>query len=229
MGIVPLFNTWHYSYNIEVFYDTMLYDGIRVCAEKPINKWSPLPVFEKTSEGDGDRLFWFLHLTTFEEFLRRRSANSGNPKKHFPTLETYEKIMEKVGGFLSIDSYDKKSFIEDYNLLRRKEHMDGRELIKVFWDTNEKFPIEWLKVARLITDKVVAIYLIADDDKSFSDLNSASILDKNGYCMYGLVKIIEHLCNKHYYSFDCGISGDYGGYKRKIFLDRVNLKNVRID
>jgi len=227
----PYFDTWHYCYNIEVFYDEMIYDNGTVYPEKQINKWSPLPVFtSKELEQSSKGLYWFLRMTTFNEFLERRSAQSSSPKKHFPSVETYHKFDKKIDAPLVVSEYSKKEFVCDYDKLRRKEHTNGKELVKAFWKTNKRFPLEWLKVARVIKDSnTVAVFLIADDGISYSDLNSASILDKNGYCVYGLVKMVEHLCKNGYRFFDCGISGSFGGYKHKIFLDGVTLKNVKLN
>jgi len=230
-GLEPYFGTWHYAYNIGVFYDSMLYDGKSVYSNKQINKWSPPPVYTKENIVPGnDGPYWFLRLTTLYDFLRRRSETSSNPKKHFPSLETYAKTERKMASVYLDEPYNKKLFVDDYDSLRKKEHLSGRELINTFWETNKRFPIEWLRVVRILNEgRLVAIYLIADDGRSYSDLNSASIIDSSGWCIYGLVKIIEYLCGHGYRFFDCGISGDYGGYKKKIFLDSVGLKNVRIN
>lgn len=56
---------------------------------------------------------------------------------------------------------------------------------------------------------------------SASLLNLASIIDSRGIGKIMLVELVRYLCEHGYKYFDAGVSGDYGGYKKSIFLDSI--------
>lgn len=188
---------WHYSFNEELVRE----DG------KPLNKWSPSPNEPHIPIG---KTYWFLRLTTFDDFLKRRSALSHNPKKHFPSVETYYKNNNDCK--LEYLSFDKKRFIEVYDALRD----GGHSAKKILKDIN--MPEKWY---RLVLFGKESMAWLADDGKSASLLNLASVKDGRGLGIRMLVELVKYLCENGYKYFDAGISGDYGGYKRKIFLDAI--------
>ena len=64
-----------------------------------------------------------------------------------------------------------------------------------------------------------------EDGRSCSGINLASVKDKHSYGKLLAVEVIKSLCERGYFSFDCGISESYGGYKVDIFLDVVSADN----
>jgi len=184
---------WHYSFNAEL--------------KDNRNKWCPV----QGGEIPQGKTFWFLRLTTFEDFLKRRSEVSGNPKKHFPTLETYAKLTcERI---LKYEPFDRTRFIDMYNRLKRGKHHSAKSMLK-----DIALPEKWYRLATLNND---GICWLADDGISASLLNLASAIDSRGIGKIMLVELVRYLCEHGYKYFDAGISGDYGGYKKRIFLDSI--------
>lgn len=98
-------DSWHHSWDIARFFDEMyIYEHrahVYVFHTKPLNPWSPAPLFTNDKALDTliaqvDCPFWLLKLTDFDGFLARRSALSSNPKKHFPTRQTYQRHADKL-------------------------------------------------------------------------------------------------------------------------------------
>ena len=182
---------WHYSFN----------DGIKK------NKWCP----DRDGKIPKGKTFWYLKLTTFRDFLERRSESSSKPKKHFPTLETYKKIDGKY--VLEYSAFERGLFVERYNALKRNGHHGAESMLKDVGH-DEK----WYRLALLGSD---GICWLGDDGKSASLLNLASIIDGRGIGKIMLTELVKYLCDHSYTSFDAGVSGDYGGYKKSIFLDSI--------
>lgn len=219
-------NIWHYSFNFEHFYDSMNFDGNSVYAARPINQWSPRPVFtnqkqDRAGKINGKNPYWFCELTTFDAYLKRRDSLSHRKKNHFPSTRSFTKKHELLGGKLIIKDFDKSRFIKVYDYLRRKEHMAGLDLVDNFYNNNQGIPENWLKTIELAADGVKAIGFIIDDGKSNSLFNLASVLDKNSWGLYLLALWIKDCCHRGIRFVDCGISGTYGYYKDAFFLDAI--------
>lgn len=220
---------WHYSFNIEKFYDHMFLvsDGkyIRLQAPRQLHQWAPLPIFTNKhldSIGASSSPFWICRLSTFDEFLLRRSLQSSKPRKHFPTLQTFEKKDLALNGRLVISNLETNSFIEIYDSLRRSTHLSGSETLSVFFRSNIGVPKEWFKMMTLTTsDSITGIGLLVDDGVSQSLINLASIIDKNRYGLYMLSLWTKECCQMGRKFIDAGISGTYGIYKNQIFLDSI--------
>jgi hypothetical protein len=211
-GLKPLL--WHYSYNLEHFYDHMVYEDGCIFAETRVNQWSPIPTFIKNP-------FWVCKLTTFEDYLKRRDKVSRYPDRNFPTTTTFWKKDKQLKGELLINRLDEETFITTYNELRRPDHMEGKELLNYIWKMNVGLPREWLKMMILKSDGIKAIGLIIDDDISNHLYNMASIIDKNGWGLYMITLWIKDCCERGIKFVDAGVSGTYGHYKDVIYLDTV--------
>lgn len=155
------------------------------------------------------KTFWFLHLTTFNDFLSRRSEISHKPKKHFPTMETYKKPEHE----LIYRDYDFNEFANIYDKLRRGNHKSAKAMKKEI-----RVDAKWCRIA---TYGNTGVCWLADDGRSASLINLASVIDNTGVGLTMLVEVVRYLCESGYKSFDAGVSGYYGGYKNKIFLDSI--------
>ena len=225
----PPLSLWHYSFNIEYFFDHMhlVSDGKLIHLQAPcsLNQWSPKPIFVnkflKPVESNGNP-FWVCRLSSFNEFLLRRSLQSKKPRKHFPTLQTFEKKDLALKGSVVIDKIESNFFIEIYDLLKRPEHLSGSEVLSILHRVNIGLPFSWIKTLTLyVNESPVGIGLIIDDGKSQSLNNLASKIDANRFGLYMLSLWIRECCNLNYKTVDAGISGTYGIYKNQIFLDSV--------
>lgn len=228
-NLVPIGGLWHYSFNVEHFFPYMLLkekDGATfLYAPGAINQWAPLPVFTDALISLPDRMagrnpFWFCRLSTFNDFLDRRSALSRNPRKHFPTRQTFQKKDVKLQGQLFVNDLNENSFREIYERLRRPEHLNASETLNVFYRSNVSTPRHWFKMITLsIGGSIVGIGLIVDDGRSQSLVNLASVIDSNRLGLYMLTLWIQDCCFSSKQSVDAGISGTYGIYKDQLFLD----------
>jgi len=129
---------WHYSFNDE-------FKGKR-------NKWCPAKNIPK------GKTYWFLRLTTFDDFLKRRSEISGNPKKHFPTLETYQKL--KCEHVLKYELFDRDKFVKTYNGLKRSKHHSAESMLK-----DISLPEKWYRIAIMGNDGIC--WLVDDGNICF--------------------------------------------------------------
>jgi hypothetical protein len=185
---------WHYSFSDEM---------------KPFrNKWCP-ELRDGTAYVPSGKTFWYLKLTTFEGFLKRRSEASRNPKKHFPSIETYRKPEHE----LIYKPYDFNEFACIYDKLKRPEHKSAHKMKK-----EVKIDGALCRMAMYGTE---GICWIVDDGRSASLINLASVIDNRGVGIVMLVELVKYLCENGYKSFDAGVSGYYGGYKHKVFLDSI--------
>jgi hypothetical protein len=236
-GLLPWRGLWHYSFDLERFHKRLgaLYVGRRcryLYGEKPLNQWSPRPLYcspgwEETCRDvvqDEANPYWYLRLTTFEEFLDRRSAVSRKPKKHFPSKHTYSKHDRKYKARFRVLDLEDSEFVDAYDRLRRPDHLDGQGVCETLVSSSPGLPRDWMKVASLEIDgRTVAVSLLVDDGRSCSMVNLASELGPGSLGVYLAAKTVEHLCARGYESFDSGVSGAYGYYKKKIFLDTVSV------
>jgi hypothetical protein len=209
----------------------------------PVNKYSPALIYSNkdrviiktinilSTKYDNKnklfrKIFWFIRLGSFESFLSRRSETSTRPDKHFPTIETYEKIKKKVNATFQVTKFNKDRFCTIYDNLKKETHLTGREIID---DMNKKYPQlpqEWIQIGELYANgEVVSIALLIDDNKSMSLVNIAAKRSSNSYGIYLCTEVVKYCCERRYYSFDAGVSGIYGVYKDKIYLDSYEIKS----
>ena len=237
---------WHYSFQKKLlnqdFYLKKTINGKISLFSDPYNQWSPAPLFtnsdslhkiksnnivnEKYDRGNKTKrkIFWFLKLENFTDYLEERTQLSSKPSKHFPTLKTYNKKRNNVNGSMEIKPFNELFFYKHYNALKQPQHYDGEKIFESLIFNNPGLPKKWIKMATLShEEEIVAIFLLIDDGESISLFNLAS---KRSQLSFGLVlctDIIKFYCKIGYYSFDAGVSGKYGTYKDKIFLHSMDL------
>lgn len=235
-------NIWHYSFNAIFqqadFKFVKMKNGVKVLYSRAHNQFSPLlaytnvdsEIFLKETNAilnsfnelneNYRQIFWFLGINSFHNFLERRSNTSSKPKKHFPSLESYDKYRSKINGEIKIDKFDKGFFFEHYNNLKLDEHMTGEELLELFTRNNPIFDTTWLRTASLThNNSIVAIAILVDDGKSLNLENIAAKRDALSFGVFLCTELVKYCCENNYFSFDAGVSGLYGSYKQKIFLD----------
>jgi len=226
LNLTPIMGIWHYSFNFEHFYDQMNFDDGKIFADRPVNQWSPRPIFtnkkvDRAGKIPGKKPFWMCELTTFDGFLKRRDKLSKRGKSHFPTTKSFARKDSLLEGKLVTKNFDKDYFIGVYDSLLRPGHMIGIDLVNNLHKNNKGLPEAWLKTIELDAGGVKAIGLIIDDHKSNSLFNLASVLDKNSWGLYLLALWIKDCCERGIKFVDCGISETYGYYKDAFFLDTV--------
>ncbi|RAP32046.1 hypothetical protein DID75_05445 [Candidatus Marinamargulisbacteria bacterium SCGC AG-410-N11] len=233
LNLKPYFELWHFTFNISYFYTNFkfIHIGKRylLFPTTKLNQWSPFVIFsnfelslEPLSKHNQHNPFWFYKLSTFENFLTRRSNESHKPKKHFPSLETYPKLQKKLDVSFDIINFSIDNFTMYYDNLKRPDHDSATTIMSILLKNYPGLTQNWLRLALLKQDNnVLAIALIIDDGKSISLQNIASKMSSHGYGVFLCVEILKYYSSKQYYSFDAGISAQYGCYKNKIFLDSV--------
>ena len=234
-------NIWHYSFNDDFqqvnFKFEKTKNGIITLYSEPHNQFCPLLIYTNTNQKlllkernaiqnefeqnkNYRKVFWFLKTTTFNNFLERRSKTSSKPKKHFPTLESYDKYKSKINSEIIVDVFNEKFFMKNYDKLKQPDHLSGKELLKFFKKNYLYLNNDWLRIAYLNHDnEIVAVAILVDDGKSLNLENIAAKRDSLGFGVFLCTELVKHCCEKNYYSFDAGVSGLYGTYKEKIFLD----------
>lgn len=233
-GLNPYFDVWHYSFNVEKFFVKMVreVDGKyrSIYAASALNQWSPLPLFSDiptiaVASHVSDNPFWYYRLSSLEHYLDRRTSLSEQPGKHFPSTITYRKLVARYSIQLIVNAFDGSEFELYYNKYKAASYLRAEEVINALKSSSPGLPSSWLKIALLrVDDEVKAVGLIIDDNKSVSLINLAS--DSRSKISNGImlcVKIIEYYSARSYKSFDAGISGRYGVYKDKIFLDSIPI------
>ena len=233
---------WHYSFN-DVFRNEYLSvsdsDGRINILRKPLNSWSPVLLYlnyegqplittqnlvaleyDKSSATEVQKLFWYLSLSGFDDFLKRRDSMSSQPSKHFPSSKTYYKVSGKIGGKFHYEDLDRDFFNDNYDKLRNKDFQTGATVVNYLTGGALPVPQKWLKMAYLVhEDEIVAIALLVDDSKSVCIFNSTAKRSKVGYGPLIMAEIIKYCCDHNYYSVDSGVSGKYGDYKETFFMD----------
>jgi hypothetical protein len=170
------------------------------------------------------KIFWYLRIGSFDDYLMKRTKMSDKPRKHFPTSLNYGIIEEKISGSFSIEQFNRSDFIEFYDRLKVKSHIDGASLLSILTESHPFLPVDYLRIGYLRRKgDVKAVALIIDDGKSLSLYNIASERSTLSYGVFLCTKLIQYCCINKYYSFDAGISGIYGTYKDKIFLDSFEV------
>ena len=232
---------WHYSYNEK--YQQVKFnfeerkDGIKILYSKSRNIFAPLLIYTNSdsdfilekdnaiqNEVDQENLiyrhaFWFLKINSFHDFLERRSKSSSKPKKHFPSLESYEKYKSRINGEIIFEDFDKDFFVKHYNNLKQPEYRSGEEILALFKRNNPDINYELFRMAALYHDNtVVAVALLVDDKKSLNLENIATKRETISFGVHLCTEIVRYCGENNYYSFDAGVSG-LSGYKIKIFLD----------
>lgn len=245
-GLQPLFGIHHYSFNFEFQKSDKAFlfrkKSLINIGFEPFNNHSPAWVFSNNILGDCNlkilnapikqftriknynKLFWHLKLTDFNSFLERKDLISSNPKKHYPSTQTYNNIAQKLSYKMEFEKLDSNKFIERYDALRPSEFMTGEEIISSLYANNQGIPENYFKMASLsASDQIVAVALLVDDGQSLSLINITSARSKWSYGVILCTEIIKIACSNHYISFDAGVSGNYGSYKQKIFLDSMDV------
>jgi len=244
-NLKPACGVWHFSWDIERFCETMMLatiDGaMHVYAPKPLNEWAPVAHFTDSPDpvplrtGKPEPLpYWFVRLSTFEDFLDRRSAASSRPGEHFPSSATYPRAVARLGCHLEHMKLhgNEERFARWYDALKdaRYKHT-GDECWRGAIAHNPGVPQGWFTVSALIeTDsgECKAVQLAVADHLSHSGINiAAARRSRFGYGVMLAVEEIKRLCAAGATSFDCGVSGNYGGYKKQIFLDAVPTEAMR--
>jgi len=233
----------HYSFS-DIFSDKYFCisdkDGRTNIVRKPLDPWSPvllytnydgLPMIKTKnlvtseydkSQADVNKVFWYLSLSSFEAFLKRRDAISTQADKHFPSSKTYFKISKKINTLFHYDNLDSDFFIKNYNRLKHEDYQSGEIVLNSL--NRNPIPKKWIKTAYLThNNEITAIALLIDDLASVCEYNIAARRSNIGYGLLLNTQIIKHCCDRNYSSFDCGVSGKYGVYKDKLFLDSKSV------
>jgi len=241
---------WHYSFN-KIFFKKDFYllqndNGDINLFSQPLNIFTPLPLYVNNNDNriinltknshncildsyeflnkEERKIFWYLRTTTFEEFLERKTKRSKSAKATFPSSKSYYNFMKKHDIKLIINNFEKDYFIEHYNNLKKPDHLSGSEVINLLESNNPGIDKSWIKTASLFhDDKIVGIASIIDDGKSIFADNVATKICKLSYGICLFTEIVKFCCDNKYLSFDGGISGYYGGYKYKIWLDSFEV------
>jgi hypothetical protein len=227
--------SWHFSWDIERFFDSLfLYesdDYTYVFRTEPLNEWAPAPLFTDDPRVDfliaatGKNCpFWLLKLTTFDDFLARRSELSRQPTKNFPTQQTYPRYARKIACKLErLPLHGNiEFFCKYYNQWKLgKWGHTGEYVMDQFFSGHDNVPKEWLFIHSLRDTEGGAckgICFTIEDGRSCSMYNIASEPDHGRFM---LVELIKECCAMGYVTHDCGVTGVYGNYKSLIYLDRV--------
>ena len=229
-------NAWHYSWDLERFFPELYLLETPAHSylfhPKPIPYISaPAPLFStdgdlKTIMAHTGRCFpyWFLHYHGFEAFLDRRSDVSSNSTSNFPTRQTYPRFMNKRGGVIErlplMANMD--MFIEQFSAWKPAGFaFNGAECVRFYFKANPDVPRDWFYVYRLV-DPVrntgLGVMLTIEDGRSAAMLNLAS---QRGYGLIMIVEAFRLMGLLNYSSINAGISGIYGHYKSKLFLDMM--------
>jgi hypothetical protein len=237
---------WHYTFNpvfqTQDFRLEKTDAGTVLYATEPHSQYDPLLIFASKGCGSHIRklnavlaeydekdkheryIYWFLRTGTFNDFLSRRSQRSSSPKKHFPSLESYAKITASINGGLSITAFDRNDFAKCFDELKPPDHDSGKNVVEIFEKRNPAQAIELLKTAKIVHNgSVEAVAIAVDDGKSLTLENIAARRSSLGFGIILCTELVRYCCEKNYHSFNAAVSGVYGGYKHKIFLDSMDV------
>lgn len=238
-GLSTVRGSWHYSWDLKRFYDkAYIYERagcVYVFHPKPIHAWAPAPLFSNDEtldtligqKGKEDCPYWFLKLTDFETFLRRRSAITRKPHQNFPSAQSYQKVAQKLKCRLLRHRLSQREelFRSWFDSLKDPRYAyTSSQCVKDALQNIAGAPREWFTFYGLIEEDsgaCKAVALTVDDGRSVSGVNMASERSTASYGTFFLVEMIKDLCAGGYSSFDCGVSGRYGTYKEKIYLDVI--------
>ncbi|MDH4981178.1 hypothetical protein [Hyphomicrobium sp. D-2] len=241
----PACGAWHFSWDIERFCETMIVeenDGrVDVYAPRALNEWSPFAHFTSSAEAVALRTakteplpFWLLRLTTFDGYLQRCSSVSARPRDHFPSRETYSGAAALLNCRLEHMTLqgNEARFARWYDTLKDpRYHHSGDACWRGAIENHPRVPYSWFTVSALIHNAdgaCKAVQLAVSDGRSHSGVNIAAMRrSRYGYGVMLAVEEIKRLCAMGATSFDCGVSGVYGDYKKKIFLDALTTTVVR--
>jgi len=238
-GLLPARGIWHHSWHIERLCRSAWIDQRRgethVYADQPLNEWSPIAHFTdapdtvdlRTSKSEPTP-FWTVRLSTFDTFLDRRSAASSNPQGSFPSRQTYAAAARHLNCRLEnfpLAGHEER-FAAWYTQLKNPKYRhSGEACWRGAVASNPGVPLDWFVVSALIdngTGACRAVHLGIEDDRSRTGINAAA--ERRNGAGYGAMletEIVRHLCAQGRAFYNCGVSGDYGGYKRRIFIDAV--------
>jgi hypothetical protein len=147
---------------------------------------------------------------------------SRQPRKHFPTEQTFAKKDGELQGSLTITGLKPRQFKNCYDRLRRPKHHSGDTVLSILQNSNPDTPPEWFKMMVLeVKGDCAGIGLMVDDGRSQSLINLSSIYDHNRYGLYMLSLWIKECCKQGKSTVDAGLTPNYGTYKNQIFLDSV--------
>ena len=239
---------WHYSFS-DIFSDKFICisakDGRTNIIRAPLDEWSPVlvytnhegPPLAKTknlviseydkTQADVNKVFWYLSLSSFDDFLKRRDSISAHPSTNFPSTKTYQNMARKTDCLFRHENLDRDFFIGSYNRLNNAGHQSGEVVLDLLTRTDLLIPKEWIKTAYLVhNNEVVAIALLVDDLKSVCMVNMAAKRSNLSYGSLLITEIIKFCCDHNYYSADGGVSCKYGIYKDKLFLDSKSVIEI---
>lgn len=243
-------DVWHFTFNDQFSDRKYIYDKHnKIVFGKPVNQWSPLLVYANSKDiflneqnfvtkspfdkGNKNhrKIFWYLGTTNFEAFLQRRSNASEQPQKNFPSLQTYSKKKTALADLrLEVNEFDMAFYVHQFDNLKQAGHMSAAEIFKVTISDVENLPISWVKLGCLYHEQnLKAIMLLVDDKRSMCYANMATERSKHGYGLWLCTEIVKYCCDNHYKSFDSGISGLYGNFKEKIYLDSREVVKISSD
>ncbi|MBS1688540.1 MAG: hypothetical protein JSS96_07440 [Bacteroidetes bacterium] len=233
-------DVWHFTFNEQFNDREYLFDKVnKVVFSKPVNQWAPLLVYSRQQDEvineqnfvtqvpfnkenkDYRKVFWYLATTNFETFLQRRSESSEQPQKNFPSLQTYSKKRAALDNLrLEVNEFDMNFYSYHFNRLKQAGHMSAEEIFKVTISDVKNLPLIWVKLGCLYHEQELrAIMLLVDDKRAMCYANMATERSKYGYGLWLCTEIVKYCCDNNYKSFDSGISGLYGNFKEKIYLD----------
>lgn len=229
-------NAWHYSWDVERFFSQMILveskNHLYLFSKQPITyRSAPAPLFSSdttlthiTAHQGRFFPFWLLQFQSVESFLKRRSQISSNPSRNFPSLQTYDRILNKKGGL--IERYalhqNRSLFIEQFSKWKSpKFNFDGTQCIEYYESVNSGVPASWYYFY-LLRDRHSGqgqgVMLTIEDGQSAAMLNLAN---QPGFGVIMLTQSLELMEKLGYSSFNAGVSGHYGHYKNLIFLDAL--------
>ena len=235
---------WHYSFNHKILKEDFYqinYNDKPIIINKPLNDHCPTLIYGSIRGADitisntlkhkynkhnrsQRKLFWYLKLTTLDDFLNRRTKSSNKPRKHFPTTFTYNKLIKQFSIDLLVEEYKSINFCADFDRMKPPDHFSGNEIVQKLLEGIPNLPMSWLKTVKLFcNDELNAIAIIVDDGKSISLENITAVRSKYSYGIILCIELIKKYSSANYYSFDAGISNLYGVYKDKIFIDSYEV------
>jgi hypothetical protein len=227
--------SWHYTWDIERFFDEMfIYESNShsyIFHIEPENIHAPAPLFSDdvglsfliVKQGRNCP-FWLLKLTSFDDFLARRSSLSSKPSAHFPTRQTYPKYVSKIACELERMPLrgNEDFFCQHYNLWKLpKYNQSGESLLTTALKNNVRVPKDWFFIHALrdnTSNVCKGVCLMIEDGRSASVCNLAS---ERNHGTFMLVESVKESCKNSYSTFDCGVTGIYGSYKSVIYVDRM--------